>query len=247
MLLQGGLIKHLALPSRSSTCSDRITIITSFRPRATHIYDSSFMSNIRVYSDLPVLYLQWLSYRLQRLLPNLQRLQDKRRFLVTYDEQDLLDEEREMYVLKEYAKRTLRQMVAPGVVEALVGRFGMTVFYTLRDDYVSGKLFEGKERKVCQRCNIGGAMVDKRHMAICPGGRKWRPESPLWEDLEDTRMALQNWGGVEMETRIRELQVKDVMVKWRKEGREWGIADEMAVQGLGEYLLEFLEMYGVEF
>lgn len=95
MMLQGGLVRHLALPSSSSS-SDRITIVTSFRPKAVGLYDSSFMTNIRCYSDLPLLYVQWVQYRLDRLGPGMKKLQDKKYFCIVKDEQDEQDEVRDL-------------------------------------------------------------------------------------------------------------------------------------------------------
>lgn len=246
MILQGGLVKHLALSSTSAS-NDRITLITSFRAKALGIYDSSFMSNIRPYSDLPELYRQWVDYRLDRLEPGIKKLHDKRRFLKVFDGQDVIEEDEQIVVLKEYAKRTLRQMVPPSAVRSLVGRLGCALFYDVRDDYVSGALFKLPLRP-CRLCKISGAMVEKFHLSICPGRQRWRPENPIWDDCFETNRAL-NRNGVELRKRIEELQVADVVAKWKADpkGRPWGILDEFAVQGLGEYIVEFLELCGMDF
>jgi len=243
-MLQGGLVKHLALPSTSSL-DDRITIITSYRAKAVGIYDSSFMSNVRVYSDLRELYRQWVDYRLNRLEPGIKRLQDRRRYIKAFDEQDLQEEAAEQIVLKEYAKRTLRQMVPESIIHPLVDRLGCALFYDARDDYVGGILFEGPP-KPCQLCKIPGAMIEKVHLAVCPARYTWRPESPLWGDCYVTSLVLKE-DRLEAQKRMEELQVKDVITKWKTECRPWGIVDEFAVQGLGEYILEFLELCGFKF
>ena len=239
MMLQGGLVKHLALSS-SSENNDRITIITSYRAKTLSIYDSSFMSNIRAYSDLEALYHQWVAYRMDRLQPGLKKLEDRRRFVSTMDEQDVKEDMEERVVLMEYAKRTLRQMVPPEVVKRTLDKYGPHVFYTVRNDYVSGALFQGAA-KICPFCP--GTNVDKVHLTTCPGGRQWRPDSPIWEDWAGT-VAVIAKGDIEILKRMEELQVRDVTEKWAAEGRPWGIVDELAVQGLGEYIIEFLEMYG---
>lgn len=244
MMLQGGLVKHLALPA-TSLLDDRITIVTSYRAKAIGIYDSSFMSNIRVYSDLQELYRQWVDYRLNRLEPGIKSLQDKRRHVKTFDEQDLQEEAEERIVLKEYAKRTLRQMVPESIVHPLVDRLGCALFYDARDDYVSGILFEGPPRP-CQLCKIPGAVIEKVHLTVCLERYTWRPDSPLWSDCYDTSIVLKE-NGLEAQKRMEELQVKEVFNKWKSECRPWGIVDEFAVQGLGEYILEFLELCGFEF
>lgn len=239
MMLQGGLIKHLALSTIGG--GDRITLITSFRPRSPLHYDSSFMSNIRPYSDLPQLYLQWIEYRLARIEPGLARLTNKRRFTATFDVTDYEDELTETIVLREYAKRTLRQMVKPDLVYDLVEHYGMKIFYNIRDDYVSGDLFKDPS-KPCNRCQETGTKVNKGHLAVCAGAQQWRPSSPIWLDWAETQRALAE-KGLELAKRFEELQVKDVIKAWSMEERPWGIADELAAQGLNEYLLEFLHAY----
>ena len=246
-MLQGGLVRHLALGS-SSPSRDRITIITSFRARAVGIYDSSFLSNIRCYAHLPELYRQWIDYRLDRLEPAIKKLKDRWRFIRVFDEEDVLAEAQEVMVLNEYAKRTVRQMIDPPVVEALADRLGCSIFYFARDGYISGALFRHPSITVgpCLLCKIPGAMVEKVHLAACPGARCWRPDSPLWQDHRETsELLLQGDSGLELRKRMEELQVRDVMVKWRAEHRAWGILDELAAQGLGEYILEFLELSGM--
>jgi hypothetical protein len=243
MMLQGGLVKHLALSSSSS--SDRITIITSFRAKAVGIYDSSFMSNIRCYSDLPELYRQWMDYRLDRLVPGMKKLQDKRRFVKFFDEEDVQEEKEQRIVLKEYAKRTLRQMVPSSVIDTLVSRLGCGIFYVVRDGYVDGSLFTG-EKIECQLCKTG-AVLDKVHLTTCPGKQLWRPDSPVWDDYFETAQVVEQEGGLELKKRMEELQVKDFITKWKLEQRPWGILDEMAAQGLIEYMIEYLELCGMKF
>ena len=244
MMLQGGLIKHLALPSASPN-NDRITIITSFRAKGVDIYDSSFLSNTRPYSDLHELYRQWIDYRLNRLEPGVKKFHDRRRSIKVFDEKDGLEELEEQIALKEYAKRTLRQMVPVATVKALAARFECSVFCNVRDDYVNGTLFK-QPLMPCPFCANGCDMVEKRHLAVCPASRFWRPRNPLWSDCAETTIALQE-NGLQLRKRMEELQVQDVILKWTAEQRPWGIVDEMAVQGLGEYIIEFVEFFGVKF
>lgn len=236
-------MKHLALSSSSS--SDRITIITSFRAKAVGIYDSSFMSNIRCYSDLPELYRQWMDYRLDRLVPGMKKLQDKRRFVKFFDEEDVEEEKEQRIVLKEYAKRTLRQMIPSSIIDALVSRLGCGIFYVVRDGYVDGSLFTG-EKTECQLCKTG-AVLEKVHLIACPGRQLWRPDSPVWDDYFETAQVVEQEGGLELRKRMEELQVKDFITKWKLEKRSWGILDEMAAQGLIEYMIEYLELCGMKF
>ena len=46
---------------------ERITIVTSFRPRDPRLYDDSSNMNIRTISQLSEIYYQWTSYRLRLL------------------------------------------------------------------------------------------------------------------------------------------------------------------------------------
>ena len=241
-MLQGGLIKHLALPCSGTT--DRITLVTSFRPRSPFFYDSCFMSNIRPYSDLPHLYMQWIEYRLDRLVSGVNRLQNRRRFICAVDEVDQEHDQEEGIVLREYAKRTLRQMVPPTLVHDLVGRYGCLFFFTIRDKYLSGDIFKGP-LKTCKRC-AKGAKVTKVHLSECSGAFKWRTESALWTDAWDTFTELRNFeNGFELNHRSEDPQVKEVFTSWKKEKRHWGMADELAAQGLGEYLIDFLQFFEV--
>lgn len=46
---------------------ERITIVTSFRPRSPRLFDDSSLMNIRTISQLGEIYYQWTSYRLRLL------------------------------------------------------------------------------------------------------------------------------------------------------------------------------------
>lgn len=267
MMFQGGLVKHLALPSKSEA-GDRITIVTSFRPASPKILDSSFMSNIRPYTDLYVLYHQWVSYRLARLTPALQRIHDARRFIILPDQKEYEELNIAMAEAKEYAKRTLRQMVDPEIVWRIASQYGIKIFFTIRDDYVANchgpfqdcpncefhfgdPKWDASDNVIyCRFCEeMTGdkeVVVTKKHVNECFGARKWDKKyvKELWDDCEETQRVLKMRGGTEYQVRMKELQVRDVIMKWEMEGREWGIADEMAAQGLNEYLIEYLEWWG---
>lgn len=65
VILQGRHVSHIALPS--GNMPERITIVTSFRPRSPQLLDQSSNMNVRTKSRLPELYYQWTSYRLHLL------------------------------------------------------------------------------------------------------------------------------------------------------------------------------------
>src|SRR5579859_875349 len=61
VVLQGGLIEHVAL--RAFGYGERITMVTSYRPRDPHVKDSSVLTTVRPVSNLAELYEQWFRYR----------------------------------------------------------------------------------------------------------------------------------------------------------------------------------------
>jgi hypothetical protein len=81
VVLQGRYISHQALSAVGGT--ERITMITSFRPRNPFVKDESNLKTIRGLSDLSEVYLQWTQYRIdvmqQRLDDMQKRLKDQRR------------------------------------------------------------------------------------------------------------------------------------------------------------------------
>jgi hypothetical protein len=65
VLLQGRHITHQALAAVGG--AERITMITSFRPRDPFVSDSSVLTSIRPISDHSELYFQWTEYRVEVL------------------------------------------------------------------------------------------------------------------------------------------------------------------------------------
>lgn len=62
VMMQGGSINHAALPCLGN--GERITFVTSFRPKDPALRDSSTLRTVRPISDLDELYRQWARYRL---------------------------------------------------------------------------------------------------------------------------------------------------------------------------------------
>ncbi|KIW60565.1 hypothetical protein PV05_00772 [Exophiala xenobiotica] len=62
VMMQGGSVNHAALPCLGE--GERITFVTSFRPRDAAVRDSSSLRTVRPISNLDELYRQWASYRL---------------------------------------------------------------------------------------------------------------------------------------------------------------------------------------
>ena len=65
MLLQGRYITHTAAPV--DNMPERVTIVTSFRPKNPTLLDETTNANVRNKSQLSELYYQWTTYRLDVL------------------------------------------------------------------------------------------------------------------------------------------------------------------------------------
>lgn len=65
IMMQGGLINHVALKALGA--GERITMVTSFRPKNPDAYDGSNLGNVKKVSDHDRLYEQWTRYRVEVL------------------------------------------------------------------------------------------------------------------------------------------------------------------------------------
>ncbi|GAD96394.1 conserved hypothetical protein [Paecilomyces variotii No. 5] len=65
VILQGRYIEHQALRALGTT--ERITMVTSFRPRSSAIKDDTVLTTVRPISDLSELYRQFTEYRFEML------------------------------------------------------------------------------------------------------------------------------------------------------------------------------------
>ncbi|KAK7419269.1 hypothetical protein QQX98_003421 [Neonectria punicea] len=74
VVLQGRYICHQALAALGG--EERITMITSFRPRDPTIKDDSVLTSIRPISDPSELYYQWTKYRVEVLQERLKKMLD---------------------------------------------------------------------------------------------------------------------------------------------------------------------------
>ena len=81
MVLQGRYIEHQALRAFGST--ERITMVTSFRPRSSALRDDTVLTTVRPVSNLSELYFQFSEYRLEiledRIRKELKVLRDSKR------------------------------------------------------------------------------------------------------------------------------------------------------------------------
>lgn len=65
VILQGRYIEHQALRALGTT--ERITMVTSFRPRSPNLPDDTVLTTVRPVSNLSELYSQYSEYRLEIL------------------------------------------------------------------------------------------------------------------------------------------------------------------------------------
>ncbi|KAE8211716.1 hypothetical protein CF327_g4553 [Tilletia walkeri] len=90
VVMQGGYIKHAALPCIGA--SERITMVTSFRPKNTAFRDVSNLRNIVTCSDWTELYDQWVQSRIgivqDKLATYSRTLRERRRLLETMSSSD---------------------------------------------------------------------------------------------------------------------------------------------------------------
>ena len=81
MVLQGRYIEHQALRA-FGTC-ERITMVTSFRPKSAVVKDDTVLTTVRAISDLSELYSQYSEYRLEmleeRIRAHLKDIRDRKR------------------------------------------------------------------------------------------------------------------------------------------------------------------------
>lgn len=81
MVLQGRYIEHQALRAFGTT--ERITMVTSFRPKSPAVKDDTVLTTVRGVSDLPELYFQYSEYRLElleeRIRMKLKKIRDQKR------------------------------------------------------------------------------------------------------------------------------------------------------------------------
>ncbi|KAF8544790.1 hypothetical protein BDD12DRAFT_906291 [Trichophaea hybrida] len=72
VVLQGRYIEHIALPS--TNCRERITMVTSFRPKDPMLAEDSQLLTVRPVSDLNEMYNQWTDYRVEIVEERCRRL-----------------------------------------------------------------------------------------------------------------------------------------------------------------------------
>lgn len=89
VILQGRYIEHQAL--RTLGGKERITSVTSFRPKSAFVKDDTVLTTVRAVSDLTELYSQYTEYRLEmleeRVRAHLREVRDRKRARNQFDTQ----------------------------------------------------------------------------------------------------------------------------------------------------------------
>ncbi|KAK5089249.1 hypothetical protein LTR70_006872 [Exophiala xenobiotica] len=145
VILQGRYIEHQAL--RALGGSERITMVTSFRPRSPHVRDDSVLQTVRAVSDLSELYGGYAEYRLEileeRIRAQLKQLRDSKktgRRFATSAVKSFISEQ------KDFLEVMLNQLVDDDKVIAGFTDSSHLISNDLRDAYdKKAKIWEGEE------------------------------------------------------------------------------------------------------
>lgn len=213
-MLQGGEVQHLA--ARALGVKERISTITSYRADVSGLYDSSFITNIRPYSDNTVLYKQWTSYRLEKMKLEIDRLQ----FEISQSPGCLNTNAVEIFVEDQikYLKRTSRQLIPHEQYDNLMAKFGRGELYNVSE------LWERAERlPYFLECVVSAHQWN------------WMPDTPLWYDLAHTLVDIRAG---------KELESQRGRFRWQKD-RQFLMGDELLRQGLPELFLSWLDATGL--
>lgn len=194
---------------------ERITTITSYCANIPGLYDSSYISNIRPYCDLNVLYKQWTSYRLGKMRSEIENLQRQVAQSETIDV-SIIDK----FVGNQipYLKRTARQLIPYEECKMLYGRYG-------KDQIL-------KASQIWKRAEELG---DFESSVASINQSNWMPQSQLWYDLAQSQVDVRA-GKILQSQKGRHL--------WTKK-REFLMGDELLAQGLPELFLSWLDATGL--
>ncbi|BAE63227.1 unnamed protein product [Aspergillus oryzae RIB40] len=110
MVLQGRYIEHQALKAVGGR--ERISMVTSFRPRSPIIKDETVLTGVRGISDLSTLYSQYTDYRLELLEERLRlMLKEERRRQIANHPFDLPKVRKFLVEQKEFLDSMLEELI----------------------------------------------------------------------------------------------------------------------------------------
>ncbi|KAJ9646196.1 hypothetical protein H2204_000859 [Knufia peltigerae] len=214
VILQGGQVEHLA--ARCIGVTERISTITSFCADVPQVYDSSHITNVRFYSDRPVLYKQWTQFRLEKMKREIETLLDEVSTSPTlHDVRRVHDFAADQVA---YIKRTAHQLIPHEDIANVFETFGGPAIRDARNMWARAE-----------------TRPDFRERVASVTPRTWMPGSDLWIDLVDTKMAIEAGKTIESQ-RGR--------FKWTRD-RPFLMGDELLRQGLPEVFLSWLHATGL--
>ncbi|KAE8371132.1 hypothetical protein BDV26DRAFT_287030 [Aspergillus bertholletiae] len=222
VILQGGQVEHLA--ARAFGTAERITTITSYRAAIPGVYDDSYISNVRPYSDLPELYAEWTNYRLEKLKWEIEHMQAA---IIQH-----ADPDPESFPLDavyhfadrqiSYLKRTVRQMVDQALCVDVRQHFEVREINSVGDRW--------RHIRAHRRFKdlLPGVMVQTS---------MWRPVLPYLSDWEETKCMIRSGHASLVYSQQRTFS-------WdRNRSEEYQFGDELLRQGLKEVLLAWLHRF----
>jgi hypothetical protein len=167
-VLQGGEVEHMA--ARAVGVAERITTITSYRAKTPKVYDSSYMSNLRPYSNLDDIYTQWALYRLEKMKEEVETLQQSIRTLgVDTAAFEIFSSQQSQYL-----QRSSAQMVPVDFHKRIIAKYGTEV-------YTSGP----RIWKMVQE------FPEFEALSMGEKSITWMPDSSRWVELDNSLRAIQ--------------------------------------------------------
>ncbi|KAH8700757.1 hypothetical protein BGW36DRAFT_395782 [Talaromyces proteolyticus] len=216
VMLQGSKVQHLA--ARARGVKERISTITSYRSSVPTVYDSSYMTNIRPYANLNILYPEWTQYRLRKLRDEITH------YLETVEKEpelalDRVVLEKLLTEQTEYLRRTSRQMITPEEHQRMLVAYGSAAYYDAPRIWKIVQSLPEFEKLA------SGADSD----------RVWMPQSVYWTDLQSSIEAIR------LEKSLTSTMGNLI---WDKK-RQYYMGDELLRQGLNEVFLDWLGASGL--
>ena len=121
--MQGRYIEHMAMRAFGTT--ERITSVTSFRPKCASYKDDTVLTTVRPISDLSELYMQFSEYRLEilekRIQQQLKSLKESMRAGKKFDTQSVkvFLKEQENFLAHTNQELVIDDLVSKGYIEEI--------------------------------------------------------------------------------------------------------------------------------
>lgn len=195
---------------------ERISTITSFCADVPGVYDGSHITNVRFYTDRPILYKEWTQYRLEKMKREIERLQEEMSMSPTLS--DVSPVHRFAQDQIGYLKRTARQLIPLDEYSLVMDKFGVESIRSAHKLWAQAQELEEFESRVA---------------SVTPS--TWMCGSDLWMDLLETQLAVQAG---------KTLESQRGRFRWTKE-RPFCMGDELLRQGLPEIFLLWLDATGM--